>query len=185
MYGYKFGVIYQSNYNTLIVDPIKGNEPSEQNSFFPYGRVVPSHEKNSVVIIPKYNNNFLLLNQFRHAPRKMQYCFPRGFAEENLSPIENAIKELNEEMTANISEEPQLIGQVISDSGLTSSLVNVYLVEIESYQKKDEIHEGIKEILEVSMDKMDDWIYNSKIDDGFTLSAYALYQSYIKNKGKQ
>ena len=115
----------------------------------------------------------------------MQYCFPRGFAKENLSPIENAIKELNEEMTANISEEPRLIGQVISDSGLTSSLVNVYLVEIESYQKKDEIHEGIKEILEVSMDKMDDWIYNSKIDDGFTLSAYALYQSYINNKGKQ
>ena len=115
----------------------------------------------------------------------MQYCFPRGFAEGNLSPIKNAIKELNEEMTANISEEPRLIGKVISDSGLTSSLVNVYLVEIESYQKKDEIHEGIKEILEVSMDKMNDWIYNSKIDDGFTLSAYALYQSYIKNKGKQ
>lgn len=185
LYGYKFGVIYQSNYNTLIVDPIKGNEPSEQNSFFPYERVVPSHEKNSVVMIPKYNNNFLLLNQFRHAPREMQYCFPRGFAEGNLSPIKNAIKELNEEMTANISEEPRLIGQVISDSGLTSSLVNVYLVEIESYQKKDEIHEGIKEILEVSMDKMNDWIYNRKIDDGFTLSAYALYQSYIKNKGKQ
>lgn len=185
LYGYKFGVIYQSTYNTLIVDPIKGNEQSDQNAFFPYERVVPSHVKNAVVMIPKYNNYFLLLNQFRHAPRKMQYSFPRGFAEDNLSPIENAIKELNEEMTANISEEPQLIGQVISDSGLTSSLVNIYLVEIESYQKKDEIHEGIKEILEVSMDKMDDWIYKRKIDDGFTLSAYALYQSYMQNKDKQ
>lgn len=185
LYGYKFGVIYQSTYNTLIVDPIKGNEPSYKNSFHPYERVVPSHEKNAVVMIPKYNNSFLLLNQFRHAPRKMQYSFPRGFAEDYLSPIENAIKELNEEMTASILEEPKLLGQVISDSGLTNNLVNIYLVEIESYQKKDEIHEGIQEILEVPMDKMDNWIYKSKIDDGFTLSAYALYQSYIKNKDKQ
>lgn len=87
-------------------------------------------------------------------------------------------------MTASILEKPKLLGQVISDSGLTNNLVNIYLVEIESYQKKDEIHEGIQEILEVPVDKMDDWIYKSKIDDGFTLSAYALYQSYMKNKDK-
>lgn len=185
LYGYKFGVIYQSTYNTLIVDPIKSNEHSGQNSFFPYERVVPSHEKNAVVMIPKYNNSFLLLYQFRHAPRKMQYSFPRGFAEDHLSSKENAIKELNEEITASIRKEPKLIGQVISDSGLTNNLVDVYLVEIESYQKKDEIHEGIQDILEVPMDKLDNWIYKGKIDDGFTLSAYTLYQSYTNNKNKQ
>ena len=167
------------------MDPIKSNEHSGQNSFFPYERVVPSHEKNAVVMIPKYNNSFLLLYQFRHAPRKMQYSFPRGFAEDHLSSKENAIKELNEEITASIRKEPKLIGQVISDSGLTNNLVDVYLVEIESYQKKDEIHEGIQDILEVPMDKLDNWIYKGKIDDGFTLSAYTLYQSYTNNKNKQ
>jgi len=82
LYGYKFGVVYQSNFNTLIVDPIKNSNSETPKKFFPYERIVSPNGKNGVVMIPKYKNNFLLLNQYRHAPRKMQYSFPRGFSED-------------------------------------------------------------------------------------------------------
>ena len=131
-------------------------------------------------MIPKYKNNFLLLNQYRHAPRKMQYSFPRGFSEDNLTSSENAARELKEEIGATIVNEPILLGNVISDSGLTGNRVDVYLVEIESFQQNQLIHEGIKQIVEIPVNKMDDWIRQGKIDDGFSLSAYALYQSHIK-----
>ena len=133
LYGYKFGVVYQSNFNTPIVDPIKSSNSEAPKKFFPYERIVSPNGKNGVVMIPKYKNNFLLLNQYRHAPRKMQYSFPRGFSEDNLTSSENQL-----------------------------------------------IHEGIKQIIEIPVNKMDDWIRQGKIDDGFSLSAYALYQSHIK-----
>lgn len=148
--------------------------------FFPYERIVSPNGKNGVVMIPKYKNNFLLLNQYRHAPRKMQYSFPRGFSEDNSTSSENAARELKEEIGATIVNEPILLGNVISDSGLTGNRVDVYLVEIESFQQNQLIHEGIKQIIEIPVNKMDDWIRQGKIDDGFSLSAYALYQSHIK-----
>lgn len=180
LYGYKFGVVYQSNFNTLIVDPIKSSNSEAPKKFFPYERIVSPNGKNGVVMIPKYKNNFLLLNQYRHAPRKMQYSFPRGFSEDNLTSSENAARELKEEIGATIVNEPILLGNVISDSGLTGNRVDVYLVEIESFQQNQLIHEGIKQIIEIPVNKMDDWIRQGKIDDGFSLSAYALYQSHIK-----
>lgn len=180
LYGYKFGVVYQSNFNTLIVDPIKSSNSEAPKKFFPYERIVSPNGKNGVVMIPKYKNNFLLLNQYRHAPRKMQYSFPRGFSEDNSTSSENAARELKEEIGATIVNEPILLGNVISDSGLTGNRVDVYLVEIESFQQNQLIHEGIKQIIEIPVNKMDDWIRQGKIDDGFSLSAYALYQSHIK-----
>ena len=179
-HGYKFGVVYQSNFNTLIVDPIKSSNSEAPKKFFPYERIVSPNGKNGVVMIPKYKNNFLLLNQYRHAPRKMQYSFPRGFSEDNSTSSENAARELKEEIGATIVNEPILLGNVISDSGLTGNRVDVYLVEIESFQQNQLIHEGIKQIIEIPVNKMDDWIRQGKIDDGFSLSAYALYQSHIK-----
>ena len=89
-------------------------------------------------------------------------------------------QELKEEIGATIVNEPILLGNVISDSGLTGNRVDVYLVEIESFQQNQLIHEGIKQIIEIPVNKMDDWIRQGKIDDGFSLSAYALYQSHIK-----
>ena len=180
LYGYKFGVVYQSNFNTLIVDPIKSSNSEAPKKFFPYERIVSPNGKNGVVMIPKYKNNFLLLNQYRHAPRKMQYSFPRGFSEDNSTSSENAARELKEEIGATIVNEPILLGNVISDSGLTGNRVDVYLVEIESFQQNQLIHEGIKQIIEIPVNKMDDWIRQGKLDDGFSLSAYALYQSHIK-----
>lgn len=173
LYNYRFGMVYRSPYNTLLVDPIENGD-----TFFPYDRVVPSSGKAGVVIIPIYQDKLILLRQYRHAPREKQYAFPRGFAEPELTPIENVRKELQEEIGAVILETPELLGRVNADSGLTSSHVYVYCVKIQSYQFDSSIHEGICNIIEVPLSEMGQWIGNGMTNDGFTLSAYALFKEH-------
>lgn len=170
-FNYKFGMVYRSKYNTMLVDPIDTGVV-----VFPYERIIPSSGKDGVVMITTYQNSFILLNQYRHATRTEQYSFPRGFAEPGLTPCENACRELEEEIGAKITKVPKLIGRVVSDSGLIGSMTYVYLVEIDAYKFNTNIHEGIEKIIEIPTEKMDQWIKNDNINDGFSLSAYALYK---------
>lgn len=97
-------------------------------------------------MITIHRERFILLNQYRHARRMDQYSFPREFAEQGLSPIENACRELKEKIKTVITRESKFLGRVISDSGLTSRMVYVYLVEVESYEWNSVIYERIKKI---------------------------------------
>lgn len=175
----KYGLVYQSKYNTMIVDPIEG-----ENGIFPYERVLPTG-KNGVVIIARYKGTFVLLKQYRHAIRRMQYAFPRGFAEEDdKTPADNAIRELQEEIHAVITKSPVFLGRIVADSGLTGGCAYVYSVDIDSLELVED-HEGIVAIEQLSDRELTSWINEGKIDDGFTLGAYALYKceaSEIENK---
>lgn len=168
----KFGVVYQSRFNQMLVDPI-----CKEDSLFPYERVIPKADANGVVMLTMINDSFVLLEQYRHAPRAKQICFPRGFGESNQTSVENAKRELKEEIGAVVSKEPILLGQIISDSGLTSGVADVYYVDIDSYELNTETHEGIKKIIVIPKEKMDAWISDGNTNDGFTLSAYALFKN--------
>ena len=69
-------------------------------------------------------------------------------------------------------------------SGLTSSCVSVYLVNIDDYEKTGE--EGIIDITEIPVDEFEDRIYanvnndQNEFDDGFTLAAYLLYKLRLR-----
>ncbi len=172
LFNYKYGVVYNSNYNTLIVDPIENGE----EDFYPYERVLPTNGR-GVVVVAMFGEEFILLNQTRHAIRGNQLCFPRGFGEPGLSPAENAKKELKEEINAEIDDEPILLGKLTPDSGLVSSEVEVYLVCVNNYSYK-EVHEGIQSLRTYTEEELSRMIQNGSIDDGFTLSAYLLYKVY-------
>lgn len=173
LHQYKFGIAYKSKFNTMVVDPIC----SKGNSCFPYERIVPSSGRNGVVIITIHNGNYILLKQFRHALRSEQYSFPRGFAEPDCTPEEDVIRELEEEIGAVITKQPQFVGRVAADSGLTGTRAYVYCVEIDAFAQSSTIHEGIRSIVEIPCSKFDQWIGEGNTDDGFTLSAYALYRA--------
>lgn len=172
LFNYKFGLVYKSRFNQLVVDPICGSA----NGYYPYERILSPLEKGGVVIIPMHKGNFVLLRQFRHAPRKEQYCFPRGFAENDLSSLENVKKELNEEIGAKISKEPIKIGKIIPDSGLISQSADVFVIEIDDFSRNN-FTEGILNIFEISENELRDYISKQIIDDGFTLGAYTLYKN--------
>ena len=173
LFGHRYGIVYDSPYNLMIVDPIKSG-----GGLRPYERVVPAVGGGGVVIVTEHKGNFVLLRQFRHAPRKEQYCFPRGFSEPGMSGIDNGCRELEEELDdVVLKSKMKLLGSINSDSGLTSGTASVYLAELERYSRREDTYEGIEDILEIPVDEMDRYIEENSLDDGFTLGAYALYKA--------
>jgi 8-oxo-dGTP pyrophosphatase MutT (NUDIX family) len=170
LFHWQFGITYQSKYNQMVVDPIVAGN----GRYYPYERVVPT-AGNGVVIVVKCCGNFLLLRQFRHAIRAEQYSFPRGYAEPNTAPEENVKIEISEELGAGVKEGPYLLGRIETDSGLTSSRVSVYLVEIEGYVTQTG-YEGIREVVELSQEQLEKKIADGEISDGFTLAAFQIYK---------
>lgn len=174
--GKRIGVVYQSAYNTLLVDLIRGKD----GQYYTYERIVPTVEKGAVVVVPCCHGKYVLLEQFRHAMRQSQIAFPRGYGEAGYSAEENAKKELLEELAAPVLAITHL-GQVIADSGLCGNYVDVFLCEISSYSIKQE-YEGIVNVVELTEQELKKWIVEGKITDGYTLSAYGIICSRMNLK---
>ena len=173
MHGYRFGVVYESAYNRVVVDPVKNRE----GGYFPYERVIPK-AGNGVVLLTVCNGKFVLLRQFRHALRTEILSFPRGFAEESCTDQENATRELGEELDVHPEDIVRIerIGHVAPDSGILATCASIWLVEIGRYCASVG-HEGIMGAVALDGKEMSSYINDGKIIDGFTLAAYALYKT--------
>lgn len=178
MYGYRFGVVYESRFNSIIVDPVK----KAGGGYFPYERVIPK-AGNGVVALTVCKGKFVLLRQYRHAPRTEILSFPRGFAEENLMDKDNVAKELNEELLVQPSDivSTEMLGKVFPDSGILATCASVWLVTISRYEA-EKGHEGILDAVELDEDQFCNYIRDGKITDGFTLAAYVLYKTHRSNR---
>lgn len=188
----QYGIVYESPYHQMLVDPITGSDTGsdhspvslnhsgtdeKKTSYYAYERIVTTTRKDGVVAITRYQGKYILLNQERHAIRGKQYAFPRGFAEkDDPSGKESIIRELKEELNAVIRDEPIYLGRVVPDSGLASSVAEVYYTELDSYEEKAG-YEGIESTREVTEEELKDMISNGLINDGFTLAAMELYLS--------
>ncbi len=166
--GNRIGVLYESPYHMMVVDLVY-NQPGE---YFAYERLFPFDSGVGVVCVPRYKGKYIILRQYRHAMRDFQYAFPRGYGEDGILGIENATKELREEIGAKLSSQ-DLLGRVIPDSGLCGNSVEIYLCEIEGYEKKTG-YEDIVDVLELSFEELTNMVATKQITDGFTLSAYSL-----------
>lgn len=170
--GQTIGVVYESPFNLMVVDLVE--DPNGKR--FAHERLLPAISKGAVVAVPIYDGKLVLLNQYRHALRRNQYAFPRGFAEAGISPADNAIKELGEELGAEVKSYRQL-GTVVADSGINGNEVSVFLCELKNVELKYQ-YEGIESLIMLTEDELADWIANGRIDDGFTLAAFCLYRGY-------
>ena len=166
-HGIKMGLAYKSSYHMMLVDLVK----DKHNNIFAYERVTNTVNKGAVVVVVKKQDKFILLKQYRHSMGEEQWCFPRGYGEVNIQASDNVRKEIKEELNADIIGEPKALGQVVADSGLCGTLVDVYLAEIAYYDLKDD-YEGIHAIKEVSEEELN----NMNINDSFTLAALTLLQ---------
>lgn len=165
----RYGLIYQSAYNTLIVDPMIGSA----DDIYPYERVLPTNG-DGVVMAVMCHERFILLNQFRHALQQPQLCFPRGFAEEHENGKEAAIRELMEELNAAPAAAPRYLGEIAPDSGLTSRRTKAYLITINSYQVTPG-EEGVISAIEVTKEHLQEMIRTGKINDAYTIGAFSFY----------
>lgn len=169
------GVVYKSDYNMMVVDLIQNVE----GKYSTYERLIPTVQKGAVVIVPVYEDKFILLNQFRHAIREKQLSFPRGYGEMDIDAENNAIKEIKEELGAEIIDKPQKLGSVVADSGISANKVMIYTVNVAEYKEKVG-YEGIESIQLKTKKELITSIKNGEINDGYTLAAYALYMNKPK-----
>lgn len=173
-YQVTIGVIYESPYNTLVVDLVH----NQDGHYFTYERLLPTVEKGACVMLPIYNGRIIIMKQYRHTLRDYQYAIPRGFAEQGLTAEQNCQKEMMEELGGSIHSLLPL-GVVVADSGISGNSVQVFACHLDSYHPQIH-HEGIEEILELSQEEFQEWIRTGRITDSYTLSAYTLYLSYLK-----
>ncbi len=173
--GKRIGVVYESPFHLLLVDLVE----NPQGKRFAYERVLQTVQRGGVVMLTKFQNQYVLLNQYRHAIQATQYGFPRGFGEANLSIEENGKKELQEELDAEV-EQVEYLGKVYADSGTLGGEVSVLECEVSKWKKKIG-YEGILDVAVLKQEEFDALIRNGRITDGFTLAAYALYRA----KGKE
>lgn len=174
IYHHKYGLIYESRFNTLLVDPVTGAE----GKLFPYERVIPT-AGNGVVMAARYRGKFLLLKQFRHALRAEQYSFPRGYAEPGNSPLENVKRELKEELNAVVSRSPLSLGYIEPDSGLTSRKIEIFLVDVDGYSYRKG-YEEILDVKEMAPEELEKAVKEGKITDGYTLGAVILMKEKLE-----
>ena len=168
--GKQVGVLYQSPFNTLVVDLIRGEKGD-----FTYERIIPTASGRAVVCVPVVDDKLLLLRQYRHPIRRDQLCFPRGYGENGISSRDNAVKELVEE-TGAVVRDCTYLGSIAADSGLVGAECDVYLCEVDAFEA-DRTEEGITSMLLLDGNELEDKIRGHKIDDGFTLGAYMLYKN--------
>lgn len=168
--GRTVGVVYESPYHLMVVDLVRGPE-----GLFPYERVLPAVPRGAVVLAPLWEGKFVLLHQFRHALRACQLAFPRGFGEPGLSEEENTRKELREELGAEaLSLKP--LGQIVADSGLSGGGAQAMLCHITQPHPPLQ-YEGIQGMVCLTPEELGREIALGHINDGFTLSAYALFRA--------
>ncbi len=160
------GVVYQDNYLLVLRDAVRFADGKR----WTYFRLVDDDSAQGVITLPVYQGQVLLTKHFRHATRKWHIEVPRGFGESGQSNEENARRELMEETGATITKVLSL-GFAYPNTGGTSEYNEFFYVEISAYGVAD-LHEGISELLVVSIAEFENMLRDGTIDDEFTIVAY-------------
>ena len=125
----KVGIVAEDAYWLWINDAVKF--PSGKYGI--YARLLCRQSLTGVpgvavmVVLP--NGKIALNRNFRHATRSWEYELPRGGRNENESIEDAALREVKEE-TGMVVGDLKLLGQMTPDSGLTNSVVPVFLAKI-------------------------------------------------------
>lgn len=97
--------------------------PNETLAF----REVVKH-KQGVCIIPVLNDEIIFVKQYRSGAEKVLLELPAGIVDENETPLDAAIRELQEEIKYS-SAKITYLGAYYSSPGFTDELVHLYLAE--------------------------------------------------------
>ncbi|MEW6241844.1 MAG: NUDIX hydrolase, partial [Chloroflexota bacterium] len=165
----EIGVVLEDPYIIILRDLVEFPNGHRNG----YVRMIPRPDLIGgigVVMLPIYENGVVLLKHFRHSTRKWHFEIPRGYGEPNVSAENNARRELEEELGANISELISL-GLYYPETGFESQCTEIFLTRINSIGSLA-TDEGIVSFLLLGFVELEDWIADGKITDGFTIAAY-------------
>jgi ADP-ribose pyrophosphatase len=91
-----------------------------------------------VAVMPVLENGKILLNlNYRHATRSWELELPRGARSDGETLEQTAIRELEEETGCEMIK-PILLGKMATDSGLSTSLVPIFLAKVSKQGKREQ-----------------------------------------------
>lgn len=136
----------------------------------------------AVMIVPiDVNNNFWLIEQYRHAVGGKILEFPAGSLEIDEKPILCAHREVQEEIGLK-AENMVLLGQVFNAPGYSDEIIHIFLGSDLSPsalpQDEDEIIEPVK----YSGEELQRLISDGKIQDAKTIAGFALATKFLEAK---
>ena len=176
-------VLFTNNYLTVLNDHVRfpdGRTGDYMRLFHP-SELLGRH---GTVVVPTFEGDFFLIRLFRHPTRSWQIEFPRGFAEPDLSPAENAGKELAEELGVEAASAIEL-GMVAPNTGLLATRAHVFHMELKSRPSfqlllESQVSEAIAGVIAIPRDGFLARLRSGRdpvlggITCGFTLSAMML-----------
>lgn len=163
------GVIYEDEYIVFLKDAVRFADGMT-------GTYIRIYHKNEggVAILIFCGDKILLLNHFRHSLRKWVWETPRGFGEKNQSPIENALRETNEELGVQ-PYNVELLGEIAPDAGVFGNTVTLFKANVPNECNINfEVHEGIGGFRLFSKSEVKEAIVSGEIVDGITIASIAL-----------
>ena len=171
-----FGIKYEDPYVILVRDRVRfpGGKEGGYIRLINRGELAGSP---GAVMVPLWAGSVVFIRIFRHATRCWEWELPRGFHEAGLTEVENARKEIQEELGVDVSSAHK-IGVLNSNTGLLTGLIGVYAVELAadpSTGGRPQAAESIQSIRLVPQAELHAFIAREGVRCGISLAALMLY----------
>lgn len=167
----KSEIIFHGKVFDVKVDEIEYN--GTQNKSF---RQVAVHPGGAVVLPVKNDGKIILINQYRYPHNKVVLELPAGKLEKGEDPLNCATRELTEE-TGYTAKKISKLGKIFTTPGFCDEVLHIYLAQdlTAGDHAREEGEEGM-EIVELTLDEIDEKIKNGEIVDAKTISGIYMYR---------
>lgn len=147
-----------------------------------YHRIILKDGHDSVVVLPRLGDQFVLVHHFRHALREWSLELPRGRVDPKGTIEDAATAELQEEMGAEILSLRRM-GMVQGDTSLTNNPMHVLEAQLSAIGEPNRT-EGIESLVCLSLDEIKGFVQDGKIWDVLTIAtlAYAIIPGLTKEQ---
>ncbi|MFA7228742.1 MAG: NUDIX hydrolase [Melioribacteraceae bacterium] len=167
----KTNTIFHGKVFDVKVDEIEYNGSGNQ-SF----RQVAVHPGGAVVLPINKNGKVVLVTQYRYPHNEVLLELPAGKLEKGEDPFICASRELTEE-TGYTSDKITKLGKIYTTPGFCDEILHIYLAEnlIAGNHAREEGEEGM-EIVEMTLEEVEEQIRSGKIVDAKTICGVAYYK---------
>lgn len=152
----------------------------KNNYEFDYNVLV---KNKAVFIIPFYKKSIYLIEQYRYPIDKLILEVPAGgLANNKEKPHDCAIRELREE-TGFCAKKIDYIGKFFMSPGISNQEAEVFVATnlIKKNNSLDKT-ETITNLKKISLNKINKYIKNGKIESGYAIACIYLFLNFLKNE---
>ncbi len=167
----KSDTIFHGKVFDVKVDKIEYNG-SGNKSF----RQVAVHPGGAVVLPLKSDGKIVLISQYRYPHNEVLLELPAGKLEKGEDPFVCAHRELTEE-TGYTSNKISKLGKIYTTPGFCDEVLHIFIAEElkAGNHAREEGEEGM-EVIELTLEEIEEKIRNGKIVDAKTISGVCMYK---------